>query len=206
MKAIKTTIIVFAILAILYVSAIFTLEFYIGKQLEKQDQLSYSDFKMSFGGNIVFKDLKFNNEILEVEAEEVSLTIGIMKIISSDTILIRKSIAKNVKLNHFKIDVDSTKVDLVKNNSDKKNDQKPFALRKVQIEGLDFYSMEKNAEGITDTVTRVLGANLEACEKNLMLLSNLLLGFKGIPVFSSIALPIFEIVGIEPSASCAACI
>jgi hypothetical protein len=167
MKALKTTIIVVAILAIVYVSAIFTLEYYIGKQLEKQDKVSYSDFKMSFSGNIVLKDLRFSNEILEVEAEEVSLTIGIMKIISSDTILIRKSYAKNVKLNHFKIDIDSTKVDSVKNSCDKKNDQKPFALRKVQIEGLDFYSMEKNAEGINDTITRVLGANLEATLGNL---------------------------------------
>lgn len=162
MRALKTTIIVVAVLGILYVSAIFTLEYYIGKQLKDQEKLSYSDFKMSFSGNIVFKDLKFSNEMLEVEAEDVSLTIGIMKIISSDTILIRKSYAKNVKLNHFKIDVDSTKVDSIKNNSKKKKDQKPFALRKVQIEGLDFYSMEKNIEGENDTLTQVVGVDLKA--------------------------------------------
>ncbi|PWH86391.1 hypothetical protein [Brumimicrobium oceani] len=161
MKALKITLISSAILAILYVSAIFALEFYIGKQLEKQDKVSYSEFKMSFGGDFILKDLKFKNEILEVEAEEVSLKVGIMKIISSDTILIRQSFAKNVQLNHYKIEADSTQSDSLKND-DKKKIQRPFALRKVQIEGLDFYAMEKNAEGQVDTLTRVLGADLQA--------------------------------------------
>jgi hypothetical protein len=157
MKILKSLLITVAILSIFYISAIFTLEFYIEKQLKKEDQLSYGEFKMSFSGNIVFKDLKFKNEILEAEAEDVKLTIGLMKLIASDTILIRKSIAKNVKLSYFEVDIDSSKV-----KKTKKKDSKPFALRKVEITGLDFYSIQGK-----DTLTRVVGADLQANLNNL---------------------------------------
>lgn len=162
MKALKIAIITFAVIAILYVSGIFVLESYIEKQLKKQDDLSYSEFTMSFGGNFKFKDLKFKNELIDVEAEEVKLAIGIMKMISSDTILIKKSFAKNVKLNHYQYDVDSVK----KKNSGK-SDQKPFALRKIEIEGLDFYALELNSENKNDTITRVLGLDVNATLKNI---------------------------------------
>lgn len=165
MKALKTTIIVFAVLAILYVSAIFTLEYFIEKRLKDQDNLTFTDFNMSFGGNLVFKELKFKNEIIDVEAEAVKLSIGIMKIITSDTILIRKSYAKNVRINQYKLD--SAQVDSVNSNKKENKDQKPFALRKVQIEGLDFYSMEENDKGTNDTITRLLGVNLNATLGNL---------------------------------------
>ncbi|WP_107040084.1 hypothetical protein [Brumimicrobium mesophilum] len=167
MKILKIITITLAVLAILYVSAIFTLEYYIEKQLKKQENLSYAEFDMSFGGNFVFKNLKFKNDVVEVEAEDVKLSIGIMKIISSDTILIKKSFAKNVKLNQFKLGADSTKVDSNKEKKDKKNTKKTFALNKVQIEGLDFYSIELGEDGENDTLTMVIGVGLEANLKNL---------------------------------------
>lgn len=167
MKALKITFISVAILGILYVSGIFALESYIEKQLEKQEDLTYSEFKMSFGGNFVFNSLKFKNEIIDVEADEIKLSIGILKLISSDTILIKKSFVKNVKLNHYKIDEDSLQAETAKNNNSKKNQQRPFAFRKVEIEGLDFYNLEINAEGENDTLTRVLGLDLNASLKNI---------------------------------------
>src|SRR5690554_2098387 len=152
MKILKRSVFVILILAILYVAAIFTLEYYIEKQIENQDDLSYSDFKMSFSGNFIFKDLKFSNEILDLEVGELNLSVGIMKIITSDTLLIRKSYAKNVRLNQYKMDIDSSHVDSLNSRKKEKSVQKPFALRKVQIEDLDFYSMEKNDEGKNDTI------------------------------------------------------
>ncbi len=163
----KKIIIAFVALAILYVAAIFILEFYIEKQLKKEEQLSYSDFKMSFLGNILFKDLKFKNETIEVDAEEVSLTIGLLKIIASDTILIKKSVVKNVKLNLFKINEDSANTDSTNQTKPEKNKKKSFALRKVEIEGLDFYAIENNAKGSRDTTSSAIGINLQATLGNL---------------------------------------
>ncbi|WP_027420368.1 AsmA family protein [Crocinitomix catalasitica] len=160
MKALKKIIIVLAAFAILYIGAIFSLEWYIEKELSKQEHLTYSEYNLSFSGDIAFKNLKFSNELFELEAEEVSLRIGIMKIIASDTILIRKSIVKNVKLNHFK--QDSTQ-----SNKSTKSEQKPITLRKVEIAGLDYYSLVKDSIGKTDTITRLLQVDLQATLRNL---------------------------------------
>lgn len=157
MKAIKGFLITISILAILYVVAIFALESYIEKQLKKEDQLSYKEFKMSFSGNFIFKDLKFKNEMLELEAEDVALKVGFMKLIVSDTILIKKTNVSNVKINYYKIDVDSTQIDSTQIEKPKKKDSKPFGVRKIEITGLDFYSIDGK-----DTLTKVLGADFQA--------------------------------------------
>src|SRR5690554_274332 len=157
MKILKRILVAISVISAFYVAGVFMLESYIEKQLKEENQLSYSEFKMSFSGNIVFKDFKFVNELIEVEAEDVKLTIGLMKLIASDTILIRKSVVNNVKFNYFKIDVDTANVDSTKMNKPKKKNRKPFALRKIEITGLDFYSIDGE-----DTLSRILGANLQA--------------------------------------------
>src|SRR5690554_311864 len=157
MKLFKGTLITILVLAILYVAAIFTIEYFVEQRLKEEDQLSYSDFKMSFSGNIELKNLKFKSELLEVEAEDVKLTIGIVKLIASDTILIKKTFVNNVKLNYFQFDVDSTTIDSTKNKQSNSKDQKPFAIREVEINGLDFYSIKTE-----DTLTTVIGADLQA--------------------------------------------
>lgn len=162
MKILKRSLLFVLILAILYVATIFILEFYIEKQLKKEKQLSYKEFKMSFTGNIVFKDLKFKNDLLDVQAEEIKLNVGFIKIITSDTILIEKATAKNVKLNYFKRDVDSTMIESSDVNKPKQKNKRSFALRKVVITGLDFYSMKDG-----DTLTRVLGIDLQANLKDI---------------------------------------
>ena len=162
MKALKRILISIAILAVLYVSAIFFLEYYIEKQLKKEKQLSYKEFKMSFSGNIVFKDIKFKNELLEADAEDVRLTIGIIKLIASDTILIRKTFANNITINYFKPNADSVKVDSTQIDKPKEKKSKQFALRKIEITGLNFYSIDKK-----DTLTRVIGADIQANLKDM---------------------------------------
>ena len=155
MKKLKISLIILLSLAVLYVAAIFTIEFFVEKQLKEQKQLSYSDFNMTFAGNLAFKDLKFQNDTIEVLAEKVNLNIGIMKIIMSDTILIDKATVKNAKLTIIKSD--SAKVD-----PPQEKNKKEFALNKVDITGFDFYSIENK-----DTLTQVVGVDLKAKLKDL---------------------------------------
>jgi len=162
MKTPKKIIISLSILAVLYVAAIFILESYIEKQLKKKEQLSFREFKMSFSGNFVFKDIKFKNEMIEVEAEDVALRIGLMKLIVSDTILIRKTTANNLLINHFKIHPYSIEKDSTINAKSKQKDSKPFALRKIKITGLDFYSISEN-----DTLTKVIGLDVQGKLKDI---------------------------------------
>lgn len=165
MKTLKRVLIFITIAALLYVVAVFGIEFYIEKQLKKQDQLSYVDFKMSFSGNVAFKGIKFKNELIDVEAEDVRLTIGLLKLITSDTILIQKSVANKLRVNYYKIDIDSTRIDSTKVESPKEKMNKPFGLRDVEVKGLDFYFIDGG-----DTLTTVVDADIKA---SLMDLENL---------------------------------
>lgn len=154
MKKLKISLIFILSATILYIAAIYTIEFFVEKELKKQEQLSYGDFKMTFGGNIAFKDLLFQNDSLEIQAEQVNLNIGILKILMSDTILIDKATVKHAKLTYIKLD--SAGVAAQKKN------KKEFALNKVDITDFDFYSIENQ-----DTLMQVVDLNLKAKLKDL---------------------------------------
>ncbi len=152
MKILKISGITILALALLYLAAIFTLEFIIEKKLKQEKGLSFKEFNMSFGGDFTFKELAFKNKILAVKVEDLKLNIGLMRIILSDTLLIEKASVKNVIINHLKTDVDTTQI-----KKTKQNKKRAFALHDVIISGLDFYSIKYK-----DTLTNVLGVNLKA--------------------------------------------
>lgn len=157
MKNIKKVLIAVGIVAVLYVIAIFTLEYFIEKQLKKQKELTYKEFDMTFGGNFSFKDLSFKNDTIDLQAGAVKLNIGLIKILTSKTILIDKATIKDAKLTFIKRDEDSAKVYPPKKEMDRK-----FELRKVDVSDFDFYSVVNE-----DTMTSVVGVNVEAKLKDL---------------------------------------
>lgn len=152
MKNLKKTLITIGIVAVIYVIAIFTLEFYIEKQLKKQKELTYKEFDMTFGGNFSFKDLRFQNDTVELQAGTVKLNIGLLKILTSKTILVDKATIKDAKLTFIKRDEDSAKVYPPKKEMDRK-----LELRKVDISDFDFYSVVND-----DTMASVVGVDVQA--------------------------------------------
>lgn len=98
---------------------------------------------MTFGGNLTFNDLRFENDSIAIQAEAVKLNIGIMKILLSDTILINRATVNHAKLTYFKRTIDSTNIDSTKTVSPKQKNKRPFALKTVDISGFDFLKIEK---------------------------------------------------------------
>jgi hypothetical protein len=157
MKNLKKVLITVGIVAVLYVVAIFTLEFFIEKNLKEQKELTYKEFEMTFGGNFSFKDLNFKNDTVQLQAGFVKLNIGLIKILTSKTILIDKATVKEAKLTFIKRDEDSLKV-----YPPKKKNERSFELRRVDISDFDFYSIENE-----DTIARVIGVDVKAKLKDL---------------------------------------
>src|SRR5690554_6178522 len=136
MKILKITAVTLLIIAVIGIGAVFGLEYYIDKRLQKEEGLSYTEFKMTFAGNVSFKELNFKNDLLEVQADEVDLKIGLMKNIATDTIIIKKATLRNITLYHFKSKLDSANP-ASKSQENTKKDRPDFALRTVDIMGLD---------------------------------------------------------------------
>lgn len=162
MKTLTKSLIYILIASILYVVSIFIMEFYLEKHLKKEEKLTFSKFNMTFGGNLTFNDLLFENDSIVIQAEAVKLNIGIMKILLGDTILINRATVNHAKLTYFKRTIDSTNIDSTKTVSPKQKNKRPFALKTVDISGFDFLKIEKG-----DTLTNILGINLKAQLKDI---------------------------------------
>lgn len=162
MKMLKKTLILALSVSILYLTAIYSLEFYIGKKLKMEEELSYSAIKLTFAGNLTFKDLNFENDSIAIQAEDVKLNIGALKSLMDDTILIDQATVNNVTFTYRKRTKDSTKIDTTQMNHVSVKKKRSFTLQKADIAGLDFYSIEDK-----DTLTRILSIDLQANLKDI---------------------------------------
>src|SRR5690554_7691650 len=98
MKALKRILLAVSVLILLCIGGVFLVESYIEKQLKKEEQLSFCEFKMNFLGNVSLREVNFKNQKVEVSIEDVALDIGLINLVFSDTIIV-KSDRKSTRLN-----------------------------------------------------------------------------------------------------------
>src|SRR5690554_1086583 len=78
MKALKRILLAVSVLILLCIGGVFLVESYIEKQLKKEEQLSFGEFKMNFLGNVSLREVNFKNQKVEVSIEDVALDIGLI--------------------------------------------------------------------------------------------------------------------------------
>ncbi|WP_417265299.1 hypothetical protein [Brumimicrobium sp.] len=156
MKALKRILLAVSVLILLCIGGVFLVESYIEKQLKKEEQLSFGEFKMNFLGNVSLREVNFKNQKVEVSIEDVALDIGLINLIFSDTIIVKSSKAQGVRVNYYKLSSDSSEV------SKKKRASRPFALKSIELSEMDIYSIEEK-----DTLISAKGVELSAELKDL---------------------------------------
>ncbi|PKR79816.1 hypothetical protein CW751_13380 [Brumimicrobium salinarum] len=152
MKAFKTIVISLLIIFALGITGVFGVEYFIEKKLKVQKNLTYEEFKMTFGGNLSFKNLSFKNEVVDAKVESVKLSIGLWKLITSDTIVIQNSTLKSAHVVLYQSALDSLNNSSDSIQSDSRKNQREFALRTVDLKGLDFYRLQSKKKN-SDTLT-----------------------------------------------------
>src|SRR5690554_1061121 len=130
MKALKRILLAVSVLILLCIGGVFLVESYIEKQLKKEEQLSFGEFKMNFLGNVSLREVNFKNQKVEVSIEDVALDIGLINLIFSDTIIVKSSKAKGVRVNYYKLSSDSDRKSTRLNSSHVRISYAVFCLKK----------------------------------------------------------------------------